>query len=117
MAVTFKTTKPKSPLKNFITRIEQKEAEGKITTWDMDNDGDFTHKASDWRAKAWFKSVVGTDTLTFNIIKRKDADMSRIVYAYYHGHLVETFLNHFDDQFSEASASALCTSGDVCWSS
>ena len=33
-------------------------------------------------------------------------------YGYYHGHLIETFLNHFDQSFSQGAASALPTNND-----
>jgi hypothetical protein len=39
---------------------------------------------------------------------------AKVVYAYYHGHLIETFLNHFDKDFTKAEATSLPTSGDHC---
>lgn len=116
MAVVFITSSPKALLDNFKARIKQTEAKGKITTWSVDSDGDFTHKADDWIHKAWFRPVVGADRLTFNIIKNKDFNVASVVYAYYHGHLIETFLNHFDTQFKDANATALPVSNDHCGS-
>ncbi|WP_018902574.1 hypothetical protein [Rhizobium sp. 2MFCol3.1] len=116
MAVVFLTSKPQAFLNDFKSRINQSEAKGKITTWSIDSDGDFTHKAADWANKAWFRPVVEADRLTFNIIKNREANMATIVYAYYHGHLIETFLNHFDKQFSAGSATAMPVAGDVCTS-
>jgi hypothetical protein len=40
--------------------------------------------------------------------------VTSVVYAYYHGHLIETFLNHFDKDFTKGEATALPTSGDNC---
>jgi hypothetical protein len=39
--------------------------------------------------------------------------VTKIVYGYYHGHLIETFLNHFDSDFSDGSATALPAAGDL----
>lgn len=114
MAVIFLTPNPKSLLTNFVTRIQQTAPTGKITTWEVNNNGDFTHKASQWASQAWFRPVVGGDRLTFNIIKPQNKDVSGVVYAYYHGHLIETFLNHFDKEFSAGSATALSVPGDHC---
>jgi hypothetical protein len=115
MAAIFYTEKPKTLLSEFDKRIEQKEAKGKITTWEKSADGKFyTHKAAEWTKKAWFKPSTSDGRLTFNIVKPKDKNVTTLVYAYYHGHLIETFLNHFDKDFSSAEATALPTSGDNC---
>lgn len=115
MAAVFFSEKPKTLLSEFDKRIEQKEAKGKITTWQKSDDGKYyTHKAADWAKKAWFKPSTSDGRLTFNIVKPKDRNVTTLVYAYYHGHLIETFLNHFDQDFSSGSATALPTSVDVC---
>ena len=113
MAIYFTTEKPKALLTAFDARINQTEAKGKIETWVKVGDY-YTHKAADWRRKAFLKPRVSANQLTFNIIKPEGADISVPVYGYYHGHLIETFLNHFDQDFSSSSASPKCTDGDVC---
>jgi hypothetical protein len=114
MSDTFFTSKPKSLLEKFDAAISQKEAKGKIETWEKSDDGKYyTHKAKDWNKKAWFKPAVETEKLVFNIIKPQGSDVSPLVYAYYHGHLIETFLNHFDHDFEGARASALASTGDI----
>jgi hypothetical protein len=114
MALHFFTSNPAGLLKAFNAKIDQKEAEGKITTWEKSEDGKYyTHKATAWEKKAWFKPNVDSDQLTFNIIKPKGRDVATIVYGYYHGHLLETFLNHFDEMFSVGSASALPENSDM----
>ena len=35
------------------------------------------------------------------------------MYAYYHGHLTENFLNHFREKFVEAISTALPTPTDI----
>lgn len=115
MAVIFYTEKPKTLLSEFDKRIEQSEAKGKITTWQKSDDGEYyTHKADEWAKGAWFRPSTSSGKLIFNIIKSKNSDVSATVYAYYHGHLIETFLNHFDNEFSTGDATALPSDGDKC---
>jgi len=106
MALQFFTNDPKALLSAFNERIDQDEPKGKITTWVRDSDGDYTHIAKDWAAKAWFRPKVIAGSLVFSILGTTKAGMSITVYGYYHGHLTETFLNHFDSMFTTASASA-----------
>jgi hypothetical protein len=115
MAATFITSKPNSLLAEFNKRIEQTEAEGKITTWERSDDKEYyTHKSQEWRYKAWFKPKIENEKLIFNIIKPKNEKISTVVYGYYHGHIIETFLNHFDKAFSKAEAAAMPINGDRC---
>ena len=115
MAVHFLTSDPEGLLKKFDARISQREEKGKITTWEKSSDGKYyTHKAKEWHAKAWFRQNTEPGRLVFNIIKSQNSDVTTVVYAYYHGHLIETFLNHFDKDFTKAEATSLPTSGDHC---
>lgn len=114
MAVNFTTNAAQALLNEFDKRIHQTDPAGKITTWEKSADGIYyTHKAADWHAKAWMKPVVQDNQLVFNIIKPKNANVTTIVYSYYHGHLTETFLNHFDQKFTFGVSSALPTVGDL----
>jgi hypothetical protein len=115
MAIHFQTNESQSLLEQFEALIAQSEPSGKITTWERSKDGKyFTHKAPQWRAKAWLRPHVQEDRLTFNIIKPKNSTVKQTVYAYYHGHLVETFLTHFDQLFDTANCSALPEGDDRC---
>lgn len=117
MSVVFFTSSAQKLLDDFDSRIQQTEQKDKITTWQKSTDGKYyTHKAAEWAKKAWFKPVVSNDRLIFNIIKPGDSIVTSIVYAYYHGHVIETFLNHFDKQFTAGQASALPTQNDNCGS-
>lgn len=108
MSVNFFTQNPQALLAKFDAAISQNEQKGKVETWEKSDDGKFyTHKAKDWHKKAWFKPSVQDQKLVFNIIKPQNADISSVTYGYYHGHLIETFLNHFDKSFDQGSASAL----------
>jgi hypothetical protein len=113
MAVDFITTQPQHLLNEFRSRIKQAASTGKITTWEVDADGDFSHKAANWRHLAWFRPSVRQGALRFNIIKPQGQSIAITTYGYYHGHLTETFLNHFDSLFSQAISSAQPILGDV----
>lgn len=112
MAVNFVTSNPSNLLAEFKKRIKQSDSKGKITTWEEDSDGDFTHKSSQWGNRAWMHPVIKSGILTFVIIGQKDTVLVTEVYGFYHGHLTETFLNHFDNSFSTASSTALPTPED-----
>lgn len=115
MAVHFLCSEPQKLLDAFDGRIEQATPKGKITTWEKSSDGQFyTHRAPAWSRKAWFRPEVDAagGKLSFLIIKPKNAAISTVAYAYYHGHLIETFLAHFDGMFSTSRASALPLPGD-----
>jgi len=117
VAVYFRTSAPTRLLSEFNRRIAQIEPMGKITTWARHKQGSvdfYTHKANDWAGKAYFTPVVEDGVLRFNIIRPKDGGIDGRVYAYYHGHLTETFLAHFDQEFTDAISSALPRAGDAC---
>ncbi|MGZ0009589.1 hypothetical protein [Burkholderia gladioli] len=116
MSTHFFTSQAKKLLDSFNARIDQAEQKGKITTWEKvihNNTTYYTHKSTEWRNKAFFLPKIESDKLTFNIIKPKENNITVTAYGYYHGHLIETFLNHFDDVFSSAHASAGPQTGDV----
>lgn len=112
MAVYFTTSNPSALLKKFKDAIQQDDAVGKITTWELDSDGDVTHKADQWAKKCWLRPSIAYGQLVFNTIPPKDQNISITVYGYYHGHIIETFLNHFDKDFLEAKSTALPKSPD-----
>jgi hypothetical protein len=113
MAVDFITDAPKALLAEFNARIDQEEPKGKINTWSRNKDGYYTHDSPNWKNKAWFKPSVRSDRLTFSILTPAGTNLPTIVYGYYHGHLTETFLNHFDKKFASAISSATPGFGDV----
>jgi hypothetical protein len=115
MSITFNTTQPTTLLAMFTAAIEQTDLKGKITTWERTADGlYYTHRAPEWHKKAFLKPRTQSNQLTFNIIKPQNMNVSRVVYGYYHGHLIETFLNHFDQSFGQGIATALPDGGDNC---
>ena len=114
MSVKFFTNNPESLLADFKKKITQREQEGSIATWEITATGAFTHKGQQYTKDAFFRADarLSDGFLLFRIIRPEGKSISQRAYAYYHGHLIETFLNHFDKQFSNASASALPEDGD-----
>ncbi|WP_460952588.1 hypothetical protein AB6N16_08045 [Pseudomonas marginalis] len=112
MSVIFYSGNPKDLLADFDARIAQTEPKGKITTWKKTTTGHYTHKAADWTDKAYFFPSLEAGKLVFNLIRPTGTNISVTVYGYYHGHLTETFLNHFDQKFTTAQSSAVGTTGD-----
>lgn len=96
----------------LLTAIRKAIRAGSIVTWLVDSDGDFTHAPEQWKHKAWFRARVTEDRIIFNILAPRNTDMTRAVYAVYHGRLIEMLLTHFDLKFTRAFATALATSGD-----
>ncbi|ORL70390.1 hypothetical protein B7H19_05625 [Pseudomonas putida] len=112
MAVDFITTNPSVLLNDFKKRIKQDEQEGKITTWDLDSDGDVTHKAEQWKSKAWMRPQVKDGKLRFTVLNPKGKEVPPEVYGFYHGHLVATFITHFGAKISSAISSGKPTDED-----
>lgn len=108
MAIVIKTENPKGLLSAIKTAID----DNTVQTWSYDADGDFTHTAEQWCRRAWFRPTVHEDRLVFNIVPPRLRRISRVVYGIYHGRFIEMLLNHFDDRFRDASATALPTAAD-----
>jgi len=100
MAIYFTTETPRGLLKAFNDAVDQ----GDITTWERDSDGDYTHKAQDWKKKLWLTPTPETHRLAFYTIPPSGKKLARKDFAYYHGHLIETFINHFPKIFDLAQA-------------
>jgi hypothetical protein len=108
MAVIVKTENPRS----LLSAIKKAIDDNAIETWSYDADGDFTHTADQWERRAWLRPSVREDRLVFNIIPPRTRSISRAVYGIYHGRFIEMLLNHFDNRFTDAVATALPTAAD-----
>jgi hypothetical protein len=106
MAIQVKTAGPQGLLDAIYKAID----EGHIETWTYDEDGDFTHDTPDqqWVGMAWLRPVAGVTTLTLNYVSSTEG-LSTEAYAVYHGRFIEMLLAHFDEQFSDAKATAQLT--------
>ncbi|VVT07312.1 conserved hypothetical protein [Sphingomonas aurantiaca] len=109
--ITFYTENPKSLLAAFNAAIALGSGKGSITTWDI-IDGDYTHAADQWNRQAYFEAVISPGILQFGIVRNQANPVSIEVYAYYHGHLIETFLRHFDQMFDTVTSTALALQPD-----
>lgn len=108
MSLHVKTATPRSLLKEIKSKI----GEGRIDTWIVDSDGDFTHLPDQWQYHAWMRPFIVDDGIVFGIIAPKDIKISVTDYAVYHGRFAEMLLAHFDSMFSEVKASSMATKYD-----
>ena len=109
MAITIETAAPSALLKQIKDAI----ASGKIVTWSVDKDGDFTHETPEWRHVAWLRPRVYEGKLKLFILSPKSKRLSKTAYAIYHGRFIETVLVYFDTSVTRLSASALAETGDI----
>jgi hypothetical protein len=114
MAVHFLTASPtqsQALLAAFDKAIANAGAKGSITTWEKTPHG-YTHKSTEWGKKAYFQPAPLADRLTMNILRPPTLSVDSLVYSYYHGHLIRTFIEHFPDGFTVAAATPKAASGD-----
>ena len=109
MAIYINTTKPNGLLKEIISQIK----EGKILTWNVDEDGDFTHDTPQWNRHAWFKAKVSDGKISFYIFPPMESHVSIKGYAIYHGRFIEMLLSHVDGFFDSVSATSYPEGDDV----
>jgi hypothetical protein len=109
MAIHFKTKTPKKLLAAYKRAIDDR----RVTAWTYDSDGDFTHTGEQWLRKAWLRPKITDGTeLALYILTPRDAKLTSVVYAVYHGRFIESMLRNCDELFSEISASSMPVEGD-----
>ena len=108
MSIHIKTDHPLVLLEKIKNLIESKE----IVTWEYDRDGDFTHTATQWTKKAWFRSFIKNGDLIFGILCTAKKAITVEEYAVYHGRFIEMLLSHFDGNCSKLEVSPLPTNYD-----
>ena len=96
----------------LLSAIKQAIADGRVTTWKIDDDGDLTLTSEIFVNRAWMRPKVLPDRLLFNIIGKKNEKTSTRVYAAYHGRLVQMLLAYFDTRLKTVAATALPTKQD-----
>ncbi|WP_419692549.1 hypothetical protein ACN262_25395 [Burkholderia gladioli] len=109
MSITVYTNQPQELLDDIKKEIDSKN----IVTWAYDDDGDFYHTPDQWGGRAWLRASVQSGILVFSILGQKDAVMMKDVYGVYHGRFIEMLLTHFDDSFSNATATAHASANDL----
>lgn len=108
MAIRVVTAQPSS----LLAAIKQAIDARKVDTWSYDSDGDFTHTPPQWAKKAWLRPTVQSGALVLNILNPRGVNLSKEIYAVYHGRFVEMLLAHFDDKFADAYTTATVAVGD-----
>ena len=86
----------------LLDEIKRQIDVGKIKTWSYDKDGDFTHTPEQWKDEAWLKPQIKDDRLRLKIVKCQGKDLSREVFAVYHGRFIEMLVKHVPDLFTDA---------------
>ncbi len=120
MAAYFATNNAAGVLKAFNQAIANAhhQSNQRVETWRhvVHNGHDFyTHTSANWRDKAWFRADVEANRLTFTILPFEGVPLTRDTYAYYAGHLIETFIRHFPTMFTAAQATPSAASGDAAF--
>lgn len=109
MALYFSSSDPAALLEMFKGYINS----GRVKTWSVDDDGDFTHTARQWERLAWFCPKIELGRLALYILNPRNHPISTATYAIYHGRFIESMLVHCDELFSEAHASAFPEGDDT----
>jgi hypothetical protein len=80
--------------------------ESHIVTWEYNRDGDFTHTASggQWKNKAWFRPKPEAERLRLRLLKPKNREINREIFAVYHGRFIEMLVAHVPSYFTDARA-------------
>ena len=107
--VSVSTSSPSLLLQRFKNAIDNKH----VVTWKYYADGDFTHTPPQWADKAYMRPSIESGKLKFNIVKTASLAVTTPVYAVYHGRLIESLMEHFDQTFTDAYGTAMPGAGDV----
>lgn len=110
--IEIRTTNPHRLVEDINKAIE----EGRIVTWSVDSDGDYTHSLEQWRNRAWMSvryDDADTTIVRFVIIEAREQKLSKTLYGIYHGRFAEMLLTHFDTVIMSLSISPLLTQYDI----
>ena len=95
----------------FINLLNKSILDGSVDTWELDDDGDFTHSSPQWYQKAWFHAYKIDDfNIEFGILSRKGIKVSMMEYSIYHGRFVELLLNHCGENIEKMEIILPCKS-------
>lgn len=102
--IRFTTSDPAGLLYAFRAGIEK----GRIRTWVDDGDEWFSQRGTKWAGKAMLRPAQDEQQLSFRIlvIDATPVKDRRAIYAFYQGHLIETFIAHLTSNFTSVTASA-----------
>ncbi|HEY4318612.1 MAG TPA: hypothetical protein VGN04_13510 [Herbaspirillum sp.] len=103
MAITVPTTAPL----DLLLQIKSDIAAQQTDEWVWDADGDITLSEAEYRGKAWFRPYVKEGKLVFGIIPATEPKMTPALFAYYHGRLLQTLLERYQNLAGETMTSSL----------
>jgi len=106
MALYFLTDDPAALLEAFKAKINQRDKQGRIETWEEFGDN-FGHTSTQWKDAAQaVPSVITLDknpALKFHFEAVEGGkEFTAVAYAEYHGTLLQTFITHLSDEFKSA---------------
>jgi hypothetical protein len=73
----------------------------------------YTHTSANWRDKAWLRADIEQGHLAFYILAFEGVRLTRDTYAYYAGHLIETFIRHFAGAYNLAQSTPNASGNDA----
>ncbi|WP_369975450.1 hypothetical protein [Xanthomonas bundabergensis] len=103
----FYTKDPAELLQKFKAKLKAKQGQDSIKTWEQVGEN-FGHTSERWKNKLEFKANVNAGAekpnlaFTMTSIEKGTQEEQQIVYAYYHGHLLQTFVDHLGEHFTAA---------------
>jgi len=119
MAIHFRSSDPTRLLAAFnqaISNHQNGKPGPRIDTWRYvlhEQHYYYTHTSQNWRDKAWLRADIDQGQLAFYVRPVEGVRLTRDVYAYYAGHLVETFIRHFPSAFSLAQTTPNASGSDA----
>jgi hypothetical protein len=121
MSIVFKTNNPNGLLAVFNQAIDNhlhSRSGPRVDTWRYvlhQQHHFYTHRSANWKDKAWLRADIETGQLAFYIRPFEGVRLTRDIYAYYAGHLTETFIRHFANTFSLAQTTPNVSGGDAAF--
>lgn len=97
----------------LVDRIKDLIDKNRFGFWKIDNEGDYY--LEDWRNKAWMTCKVDeTDQslVRFCIIKSRNGEITKDMYAENHARFLQMLLVHFDDSILSINVSPLLSEHD-----
>lgn len=101
MSIHFDTTNPA----NLLITFKQAIHDGKVVTWSVDHEGDFTHTPPQWNKKAYLRPVIEQGRLVLKFLANKGT-VTWEIYGVYHGRFIESVTVHCHELFTNGTATA-----------
>lgn len=86
----------------LLHEIKRKIDAGIVRTWAYNEEGYFTHKAPQWKERAWLRPIPVVDALHFEIVLPK-GEVKQDVEGHYKARFTAMLWNHFGHEVIESS--------------